>query len=346
MKILITGGAGFIGSHLAEHFQERAEVRVLDDLRTGNRRNLAGVDVEFIHGSILHRPTVQNAMRDIDYVFHLAALVSVPESVRNPKECVELNVTGLLNVLEVAAEAGVRKLCFSSSAAVYGDNPTVPKREDMCPEPRSPYAMTKLDGEFYCRQFSEDGRLETVALRFFNVFGSRQDPTGPYAAAVPIFVRQALAGDPITIYGDGGQTRDFVYVKDIVAALEFAATTEGVTGVFNAGYGEQITILELAQRILSLTGSRSKIRFEPVRPGDVRHSRSCVQRLREKMAPPRELLMEIRTPFGSRNGKTLCLPCPTKFRSTSVPSTTSQDFVTCRGRTAFPTAASVSMSST
>jgi UDP-glucose 4-epimerase len=280
MKILITGGAGFIGSHLAQHFQGRAEVRILDDLRTGYLHNLTGLNVEFIRGSILDFPTVHAAMQDIDYVFHLAAFISVPESVRNPRACVEINVLGLLNALEAGAQAGVRKLCFSSSAAVYGDSPLVPKKEEMSPEPRSPYAMTKLDGEFYCRQFTDEGRLQTVALRFFNVFGPRQDPTGPYAAAVPIFIRHALAGDPITIYGDGGQTRDFVYVKDIVAALEFAAITPEVTGVLNAGYGEEITILELAQRILSLTGSRSQIRFEPPRPGDVRHSRSCIDRLR------------------------------------------------------------------
>jgi UDP-glucose 4-epimerase len=292
MKVLITGGAGFIGSHLAEHLQGRAAVRILDDLSTGYQHNLTELDMEFIYGSILDYPTLQTAMEDIDYVFHLAGLVSVPASVTNPRLCLELNVVGLLNVLEAAAEHGVRKLCFSSSAAVYGDSPTVPKREEMCPEPRSPYAMTKVDGEFYCRQFSEQGRLETVALRFFNVFGPRQDPTGPYAAAVPIFFRNALAGSPITIYGDGGQTRDFVYVKDIVAALEFAATAPGVTGVFNAGYGEEITILELAQRIVSLAGSRSPIRFESSRPGDVRHSRSCIQRLREAGFSPTGTLQD------------------------------------------------------
>jgi len=279
MRILITGGAGFIGSHLAEHFQGRADIRVLDNLRTGHRRNLAGLNVEFMHGSILDREILRAAMRDVDYVYHLAAMISVAESVRQPQACVELNTIGTLNVLDAAAAAGVRKLCFSSSAAVYGDNPVVPKREDMCPEPRSPYAATKLDGEFYCRQFTEAGRLETVALRFFNVFGPRQDPNGPYGAAVPIFFQRALAGEPLTIFGDGGQTRDFIHVKDIVAALDFAASTSGLTGVFNAGYGGQITVLELAQRILALAGSRSPIQFEPARAGDVRHSRASVERL-------------------------------------------------------------------
>jgi UDP-glucose 4-epimerase len=279
MKILITGGAGFIGSHLAEHFNGRATVRVLDNLRTGHRSNLAGLDVEFIPGSILDRNLLARAMEGIDYVFHLAALVSVPESVNRPQECTELNVSGFVNVLEAAAEHGVRKVVLSSSAAVYGDNPTVPKRESMEPEPRSPYAVTKLVGEYYCQLFAEMHGLETVALRFFNVFGPRQDPKGAYAAAVPIFFQQALAHAPITIHGDGGQTRDFIYVKDIVAANVFAATTPGLTGVFNAGYGGQVTILELAQRIIALCDSHSPICQAPARAGDVRHSRADITKL-------------------------------------------------------------------
>lgn len=280
MKVLITGGAGFIGSHIAEQLQGRAEVRVLDNLRTGYRRNLDGLSIDFIEGSILDRAAVRAAVRGVDYVFHLAAMISVPESVERPRECVELNVTGLLNVLEEAAAAGVRKLCLSSSAAIYGNNPAVPKVETMLPEPRSPYAVTKLDGEYYGRQFTEAGRLDTVALRFFNVFGPRQDPGSAYAAAVPIFIRQALTHRPITIHGDGGQTRDFIYVKDIAAANLFAATTPGLTGVFNAGYGGETTVLELAQRIIAQAGSRSEIRHAPERAGDVRHSRADVSALR------------------------------------------------------------------
>lgn len=280
MRVLITGGSGFIGSHIAQQLQGRAEVRVLDNLRTGYRRNLAGMNVDFIEGSILDRAAVRAAVKGVDHVFHLAAMVSVPESVQNPHGCVELNVTGLLNVLEEAAAAGVRKLCFSSSAAVYGNNPVVPKVETMLPEPRSPYAVTKLDGEYYCRQFAEDGRLETVALRFFNVFGPRQDPGSAYAAAVPIFMRKALRHEPLTIFGDGGQTRDFVYVKDIAAANIFAVTTPGLTGVFNAGYGGQITVLELARRIIAHADSRSEILHAPERAGDVRHSLASVDALR------------------------------------------------------------------
>lgn len=280
MRVLITGGAGFIGSHLAAHFRGRsAEVRILDNFRTGRLSNIAGLGVELTEGSILDQNLLKKAMEGIDYVFHLAALVSVPESMRDPRACVELNVTGLLNVLEAAASARVKKFCFASSAAIYGDNPVVPKHEGMIPEPRSPYAITKLDGEFYCRQFTEANRLETVALRFFNVFGPRQDPAGPYGAAIPIFFREALADRPLTMYGDGGQTRDFIYVQDIVDALNFVATRPGLTGTFNAAYGSQITILDLARRIIALARSSSVIQFAPERAGDVRHSRASIGRL-------------------------------------------------------------------
>ena len=281
MRALITGGAGFIGSNIAEQLQGVAEVRVLDNLRTGYRRNLAGLDVEFVEGSILDRDTVRRAMRGVDWVFHLAAMVSVPESVQRPAECHELNVTGLLHVLEAASDAGARKLCFSSSAAIYGDNPVVPKTEAMAPEPKSPYAATKLEGERLCAWFTHLRRLDTVCFRFFNVFGPRQDPKSAYAAAVPIFIQQALANQPITIFGDGGQTRDFISVKDIAAANLYAARTAGLTGIFNVGYGGQITVLELARQIVAATGSSSPIVHAPERAGDVRHSRASVDALRQ-----------------------------------------------------------------
>jgi len=280
MRVLITGGAGFIGSHLVQYFQGKAEVRVLDNLRTGHRRNLNGFDFEWMEGSILDRNLVKRAVDGVDHVFHLAALVSVPESMAKPQECVELNVTGLLNVLEAADSAGVRKLVLASSAAIYGDNPTVPKVETTVPEPRSPYAITKLDGEYYNALFTTEGRLETASLRLFNVFGPRQDPTSAYAAAVPIFIHKALAGQPLTIYGNGEQTRDFIYVKDVVAALAFAATTPGVTGVFNVGYGVSTPINDIARTIIAEAGSQSEIRHEPARAGDVKHSLASVDRLR------------------------------------------------------------------
>jgi UDP-glucose 4-epimerase len=279
MNVLITGGAGFIGSHLAARLQGGHAVRVLDDLSTGRRENLAGLRVELIEGSITDRAAVSRAVRDVEVVFHLAAMVSVPESMQRPDACVERNVTGLLNVLTAATEAKVRRLCFSSSAAVYGERPESPKREDLAPDPRSPYAITKLDGEYYCRLWSATTPLETVSLRYFNVFGPRQDPKSAYAAAVPIFLRQALASEPLTIFGDGGQTRDFISVHDVVAANLFAATKPGMAGVYNVGYGGEMTVLDLAQRIIRATGSRSVIQHAPTRAGDVRHSRADITRL-------------------------------------------------------------------
>jgi UDP-glucose 4-epimerase len=278
MKILVTGGAGFIGSHIVEHFQGKAEVRVLDNLRSGYLKNLDGFDVEFIEGDIRDRKIVKQAMQGVDYVFHMAAMISVPESMDKPIECVDLNVNGLLIVLEEAAEAGVKKLCFSTSAAIYGDNPTVPKLETMYPEPKSPYAITKLDGEYYCNMFSQEGKLETACLRYFNVFGPRQDPQSAYAAAVPIFTAKAVANEPITIFGDGEQTRDFIYVKDIVAANVFMAQSK-FTGVYNIAYGKKITINNLVDTIKNIIGSSSEIKHLPERAGDVKHSMAAVDKL-------------------------------------------------------------------
>ena len=279
MKILVTGGAGFIGSHVVEHYQGRAEIVVLDNLRSGYRHNLDGRDVTFLEGSITDRAAVRAAVQGVDLVFHLAAMISVPESMFKPQECVEINVQGLLNVLEEAAAAGARKLVLASSAAVYGDNPVVPKVEDMLPEPKSPYAITKLDGEYYLEMFRREGKIATTSLRFFNVFGPRQDPKSAYAAAVPIFMHKAFAGEPLTIFGDGEQTRDFIYVKDIVAALAFAAETPELHGAFNVGYGGSITVNHLAKLIVGLAGSASPITHLDERPGDVKHSRASVQKL-------------------------------------------------------------------
>jgi len=280
MQILITGGAGFIGSHIVEHFQGKAEVRVLDNLRSGFKNNLSGFEVEFIEASILDREAVRRAMAGVDFVFHLAAMISVPESMEKPIECNDVNTTGTLVVLEEAARAGVKKLILSSSAAIYGDNPATPKVETMLPEPKSPYAITKLDGEFYCKMFTEEGRLPTACLRYFNVFGPRQDPKSQYAAAVPIFIDRAVRHEPLSIHGDGEQTRDFIYVKDIAAANAFFATRSNATGVFNVAYGRRITIRELATTICRLTGSRSEIKFTAPRSGDVKHSLASVDKLR------------------------------------------------------------------
>jgi UDP-glucose 4-epimerase len=279
MNVLVTGGAGFIGSHIVEALQGRARVRVLDDFRTGRRENLAGLDCELIEGSVLDPAALARAVEGVDTVFHLAAMVSVPESMRDPAQCVRINAGGTVAVLEAAAAAGARKLVLSSTAAVYGNNPSVPKVESMIPEPMSPYAVTKLDGEYYCSIFQRQGRLETACLRFFNVFGPRQDPRGAYASAIPIFITRALRGEPLAIHGDGLQTRDFIYVKDIAAANLFAATTPGLNGVFNTGYGARTTILDIARDILRLTGSSSPLEHRPEREGDIRHSLADASRL-------------------------------------------------------------------
>ncbi len=279
MRVLITGGAGFIGSHLVEHFQGTAEVRVLDNLRSGFKHNLTGFDCELIKGSVTDRKAVRVAVEGVDVVFHLAAMVSVPESMDDPVACNVINAAGTLIVLEEAAKAGVKKLCFSSSAAIYGDNPTVPKIETMLPEPKSPYAITKLDGEYYCKMFNDEGKLKTACMRYFNVFGPRQDPGSQYAAAIPIFVAKALKNEPITIFGDGAQTRDFVYVKDVAAANAYLAENEDLSGVYNVAYGKSITVNDLAKKIIQLTESKSEIKYAPVRPGDVKHSRAAVDKL-------------------------------------------------------------------
>ncbi|MGN0891743.1 MAG: NAD-dependent epimerase/dehydratase family protein [Oligosphaeraceae bacterium] len=280
MRILVTGGAGFIGSHIVEAFQGKAEIRVLDNLRTGFLKNLEGFQVDFREGSILDKPVLEKAMEGVDYVFHLAAMISVPESMSKPQECVEINTQGTLNVLEAAAKAGAKKLCLSTSAAIYGDNPQVPKRETMAPEPKSPYAVTKLDDEYYCAMFTRERNLPTACLRYFNVFGPRQNPHSQYAAAVPIFVAKALANEPLTIYGDGEQTRDFIYVKDIARANAFFATESTATGVHNIAYGGVITINDLARKIIQLTGSRSEILHQAERAGDVKHSYAAIDKLK------------------------------------------------------------------
>lgn len=280
MKVLITGGAGFIGSHIVEYFQGRAEVIVFDNLRSGFRRNLHGFAHRFIEASILDRTALRAAMTGVDYVFHLAAMISVPESMNRPIECNQLNTEGTLVVLEEAARAGVKKLVFSSSAAVYGNNPISPKVETLLPEPKSPYAITKLDGEYYCKMFEDTGRLPSTCLRYFNVFGPRQNPASQYAAAVPIFVQRAVNHQPITIYGDGEQTRDFIYVKDIAAANAFFALNSPVTGVVNVAYGTKISIKELATQICALTNSQSEIQYADERLGDVKHSLAAIDRLR------------------------------------------------------------------
>jgi UDP-glucose 4-epimerase len=286
MRVLITGGAGFIGRHIAEYFQDRAEVRVLDNLRSGFKRNLSGLECQLIVGSILDRDLVREAMQGVDFVFHLAAMASVQESMQRPNECAEINTGGTAIVLEEAARARVKKLIFSSSAAIYGDNPTSPKIESMPAEPKSPYATSKNEGERLCRSFTDEGQLATVSLRYFNVFGPYQDPRSEYAAAIPAFIEKAIRNEPITIFGDGLQTRDFIYVKDVVSANAFFALKSRATGVFNVASGKQITITDLALTVRSLTKSSCTIDYSPQRPGDVKHSVADVEKIQRSGLRP------------------------------------------------------------
>jgi UDP-glucose 4-epimerase len=278
-RILITGGAGFIGSHLARYFGEQTEVTVLDDLRSGYARNLEGARCRFLQGSILDDAYLNQAIAGAEEVYHLAAMISVPESVAKPAECAELNTEGTRRVLAAALAAGARKVILASSAAIYGDNPTVPKLESMPPEPKSPYAETKLAGEKLLEEYRVTHGLGTASLRFFNVLGPRQDPRSAYAAAVPIFIAKALRNEPIGIHGDGGQTRDFIHVTDIIGALAYAGGSKDMSGTYNVGYGQSQSILALAQEIIRLTGSKSVIEHLSPRAGDVRHSLASTERL-------------------------------------------------------------------
>ncbi|ALK04737.1 MAG: dTDP-glucose 4,6-dehydratase [Methanosarcina sp. 795] len=280
MKVLVTGGAGFIGSHIAEYFAEEGHtVRILDNLATGYIKNIPqNKNIEFIQGDICDFSLVEKAVSGIDYVFHEAALVSVPLSCERPAEAFRINTLGTLNVLKACVKANVNKFVTASSAAVYGNNPVLPKREDMYPEPASPYAISKLDGEYLARMFYENHGLRTTCLRYFNVYGPRQDPRSPYAAVIPIFLDRAKAGKDLIIYGDGLQSRDFVHVKDVVRA-NVAALEHGDGQVFNVAMGKSVTILELAENIIKLTGSSSKIVHAAPRAGDVKDSRADVSKI-------------------------------------------------------------------
>jgi UDP-glucose 4-epimerase len=280
MKVLVTGGAGFIGSHIVEYFAEAGhDVRVLDNLVTGFLRNIPQyTNIEFVQGDICDYPTVEKAISGMDYVFHEAALVSVPLSCERPAEAFRVNTLGTLNVLQACVKAEVDKFITASSAAVYGNNPVLPKCEDMFPEPASPYAISKLDGEYLARMFYENHGLRTTCLRYFNVYGPRQDPKSPYAAVIPIFFEKARAGKDLLIYGDGLQSRDFVHIKDVVRA-NVAALEHGDGQVYNVAMGKSVTILDLAEKIISLTGSSSKIVHAPPRAGDVRDSRADISKI-------------------------------------------------------------------
>lgn len=272
-KYVITGGAGFIGSHIAAHLSgEGHEVIVLDSLRTGFEKNLNGLNVQFVKGDIRDKQLVEEVVQGASGIFHLAALVSVPESLLRLEECIDINTIGTINILEAARKNNGCKVVLSSSAANYGNNPVLPKVETMIPEPMTPYAITKLDGEFYLKMYQDQWNVPTASLRYFNVFGPRQNPQSAYAAAVPIFINKALQNQPLTIYGDGSQTRDFIYVKDVVKANILALQSGNET--YNVALGYSTSILELAEKIIEITNSKSQIQFLEERSGDIKHSKA------------------------------------------------------------------------
>ena len=273
---LVTGGAGFIGSHIVERLvREGQKVRVIDNLSTGEKKNIEPFleKTEFVEGDIRDLEPLREAMDGVDYVLHQAAVASVPRSVKDPLTSNSVNVEGTLNILITARDADVKRVVYASSSSVYGDTPTLPKHEDMKQEPRSPYAVSKLGGELYCQAFYHIYGLETIALRYFNVFGPRQDPKSQYAAVVPKFITALLHGEPPTIFGDGEQSRDFTYIENVVEANLLAAKASGVAGeVFNIACGERITINELACMLAEIIGVNIEPEHTPPRSGDVLHS--------------------------------------------------------------------------
>ena len=277
---LVTGGAGFIGSHLVEGLLARDyKVRVLDNFATGKRENLASVltQIELLEGSVANLTTARSAMRNVDVVFHQAALPSVPRSVKNPLESNEVNITGTLNILLAARDAGVKRVVYAASSAAYGNQPTLPKVETMTPDPLSPYAIGKLAGEMYARAFTQLYNLSTISLRYFNVFGPRQDPTTQYAGVIAKFMTCAIEGKPYPVYGDGEQSRDFTYVENVVNANILAAERpiEGAP-LINIAYGERTTLNQIIRLLNELTGQNLPAQYGPERAGDVRHSHADV----------------------------------------------------------------------
>jgi nucleoside-diphosphate-sugar epimerase len=285
MRYLVTGGAGFIGSHLVEHLLEQGEdVVVLDDFSTGRRENLAPFQgrFELVEASITDYDACRRAVDGADRVLHQAALGSVPRSIDNPHHTHDVNATGTLNVLRAAVDAGVKRVVFAASSSAYGDTEELPKHEGMPTRPRSPYAVTKVTGEHYCRAFHASYGLETVALRYFNVFGPRQDPDSEYAAVIPKFVKACLTEAPPCIYGDGEQTRDFTFVRDVVRANLLAADSKDAVGtVVNVAGGERISLNRLLAHVKEITGSKVEAVRAAPRPGDVRDSLADLRRAAE-----------------------------------------------------------------
>jgi UDP-glucose 4-epimerase len=285
---LVTGGAGFIGSHISTALVERGDkVRVLDNLCTGHLSNLAHLEgkIEFIQADLNDTDKVAEAVRGVDCIFHEAALASVPRSVERPLDTHAACVTGTVNLLDQARKAGVRRLVYAASSSAYGDQPTSSKRETDLPAPLSPYGAAKLAAEFYCQSFTHTYGFETVSIRYFNVFGPRQDPNSQYSAVIPLFITAMLAGRQPTVYGDGGQSRDFTYVANVVHGNLLAADAPNVAGrVFNVANGRQTSLLELLAILNELLGTNVQPVFAPARVGDVRESLADISQARKHLA--------------------------------------------------------------
>jgi UDP-glucose 4-epimerase len=282
LRIAVTGGAGFIGSHLADALSAQNEVVIFDDFSSGRMENLLGPEGHrIVRGSVTRPSQLRLVFRGADMVFHLAARPSVPASVADPRGSARVNLDGTLNVLEAARDCGVRKVVFSSSCAVYG-SARPPVKESAPPAPMSPYAVQKLAAEHYCRNFHELYGVRTVSLRYFNVFGPRQDPSSQYAAVVPVFFRDLLAKGRATIFGDGAQTRDFIFVDDVVRANLLAAEKGAADGtVLNIATGRGTSVNELAHLISRITGKPLSVKRAPARAGDIKHSYADISRARK-----------------------------------------------------------------
>jgi UDP-glucose 4-epimerase len=284
---LVTGGAGFIGSSIvAELVRHGERVRVLDNFSTGRRDNLGPFleRIDLIEGDLRDLSTVSQAVEGVDYVLHHAALASVQRSVDDPLATHAANTTGTLHLLVAARDAGVRRVVYASSSSIYGDSPTLPKREDMLPRPKSPYAVSKLTAAHYCQAFTEVFGLETVSLRYFNVFGPRQDPTSQYAAVVPLFITAMLQGESPVVHGDGHQSRDFTFVSNVVRANLLAATAPNIAGrVLNVACGQRHTLLDLIATLNDILDSRITPIHTAPRPGDVRHSLADITAAQEAL---------------------------------------------------------------
>jgi nucleoside-diphosphate-sugar epimerase len=286
--VLVTGGAGFIGSHIAQWLAARgARVRVIDDLSTGHRENLEEIngEIDFQQASLADEGALRRALEDVELVFHEAAIPSVPRSVKNPVETHVACVDATFSLLNAARSSGVRRIVYAASSSAYGDQPTLPKDEEMRPDPLSPYAVAKLVGEYYCQVFTRAYNLETVCLRYFNVFGPRQDPSSEYSGVISRFISALLSNERPIIYGDGEQSRDFTYIADVVAAnMRAAETTTGVGQVINFARGERTTLNQLLNILKSITGrSDAEAEYREPRMGDVRHSLADITRAREML---------------------------------------------------------------